>query len=448
MPSISDAIYFLQITILNRVLMRPLSLWHLPVFLMLAIYLPASIFGLYIFRDVYSVMFLVLLSVFVMIYYWLYPRFCMRLFGRHMESFFWNIGDKVNWTAMALGSVVVYIATIITASLTTDFTPLGAALRGGSDLDIANARANFLANRIGIESLLRYSAVILGRAVMPFLIVYAYWTNNKYRHLVLIGLLLCYFIFLEKALPIFLFFPLILLSLQKKRFFLAATHLLSLLIAIGLLAFLAQGGLHDATKHLNVPKKEYVAEKSNLTGIANKVITDDPLLHFYPLYVVFPEADKSSIKYRSIIILNRALWIPYVTAYDWLKFQDEVLSGKLTYGRSIGIVSWLLGESKLQIERMVYKYEGLGGDGASNTVFFVDAKIAFGWVGVFLYCVLFTLIANLILSSRNEPAKIASVTGFFTICLSPLTASLLSGGLFFYILICLLIRPTQLEDLV
>lgn len=429
--------------------MRPLSLWQLPVFLMLAIYLPASIFGLYIFRDVYSVVFLVLLLVFVIIYYWLYPRFSMRLFGRHMESFFWKVGDQINWTVIAWVSVGLYVATIIVASHTTDFTPLGAALRGGSDLDIANSRANFLANRSGIESLLRYSAVILGRAVMPFLIVYAYWTKNRFRHLLLIALLLCYFIFLEKALPIFLFLPLILLNLQKRRLFLVATNLLSLLIAIGLLAFLAQGGLHDATKNLNVQKKDYISEKSTLANITKNVITDDPMLHFYPLYLAIPElGNQAGIKYRSVIILNRALWIPYVTAYDWLKFQDVVLNGELTYGRSIGIVSWLLGEPKLQIERMVYKYQGLGGDGASNTVFFVDAKIAFGWYGVFIYCILFTLIAKLILSSKNEPAMIASVTGFFTVCLSPLTASLLSGGLFFYLILCIFVRPVPSEVLV
>lgn len=428
--------------------MRFLGFWQLPILLMLAIYLPAAILGVYIFRDIYSIVFLVLLSVFVMIYYWLYPRVSIRLFGHRLEGFFWKVGDQINWTVIAWVSVVLYIATIIVASHTTDFTPLGAALRGGSDLDIANARANFLANRSGIESFLRYSAVILGRAVMPFFIVYAYWTKNRFRHVILIGLLLCYFLFLEKALPVFLFLPLILLNLQKRRFFLVATNLLSLLIAIGLLAFLAQGGLHDTTKNLNVQKKEYIYEKSTLVNITKNVITDDPTLHFYPLYVAFPEENQAGIKYRSIIILNRALWIPYVTAYDWLKFQDVVLNGELTYGRSIGIVSWLLGEPKLQIERMVYKYEGLGGDGASNTVFFVDAKIAFGWCGVFVYCILFTLIANLILSSKNEPAKIASVTGFFTVCLSPLTASLLSGGLFFYILICLLIRPAPSEVLV
>lgn len=428
--------------------MIPLRLWQLPVFLMIAIYLPASIVGIFIFKDTYSVMFVCILSLFSIIYLWLYPRLPVNVFGERLASLLWKTGDQLNWAVIAWLAVAMYFSTIVVASYTTDFTPLGAALRGGSDLDIANARANFLANRTGAESLLRYSAVILGRAVMPFLVVYAYWTKSKFRHLTLIGLLFCYFIFLEKALPIFLFLPMILLNLQKRRFLLATMHSTLLIIAIGLLAFLAQGGLYDSTKNLNVQKKEYVVEKSSMIGAENVTIADDSILHFYPLYVAFPEEDQASVKYKSIIILNRALWIPYVTAYDWLKFQDVVLNGELTYGRSIGILSWLLGKPKLQIERMVYKYQGLGGDGASNTVFFVDAKIAFGWYGVFIYCILLTLISKIILSSRNEVAKIASVTGFFTVCLSPLTASILSGGLFFYLLICLLIRPTPSEVLV
>lgn len=412
---------------------------------MLAIYLPASIFGLFIFRDIYSVMFLGILSEFVIIYSWLYPRLPAKIFGEYMQSFFWKVGDQINWKIISWFTLGLYVATITLASYTVDYTPLGAALHGGSNLDIANARANFFANRSGVESLLRYSAVILGRAVIPFLVIHAYWNKNKFRHLILFGLLLCYFIFLEKALPIFLFLPLILLSLHKRRFFMAIICTFSLFTAIGLMTFLAQGGLHDASKNLKVEQKEYIFENSSLVGAEKKIITDNPMLHFYPLYVAYPQKNQKSVNYRTIIILNRALWIPYVTAYDWLKFHDVVLNGELTYGRSIGVVSLILGEPKLQIERLVYKYQGLGGDGASNTVFFVDAKIAFGWYGVLIYCIVFTLIAKLILSSKNEPAKIASVTGFFTVCLSPLTASILSGGLFFYILISLLIRPSQSE---
>jgi hypothetical protein len=112
-----------------------------------------------------------------------------------------------------------------------------------------------------------------------------------------------------------------------------------------------------------------------------------------------------------------------------------------------------MGEPRLQLEQKVYAYqfgESPGGAGASNTVFFVDAKLAFGWLGVIVYCLIFPLFAAAIFSSENEVAKVASITSFFTASVSPLTATLLSGGLAFYVAIALLARlernPTSALD--
>jgi hypothetical protein len=119
------------------------------------------------------------------------------------------------------------------------------------------------------------------------------------------------------------------------------------------------------------------------------------------------------------------------------------LGGKLTLGRQIGILSRLMSTPRLLLEQMVYQYQygaSPGGGGASNTVFFVDAKVAFGWLGVIAYCMAITLFAAIVFTSVNPVAQIASVTGFFTAALSPLTATLLSGGLFFYLAISVLTR--------
>jgi hypothetical protein len=142
-------------------------------------------------------------------------------------------------------------------------------------------------------------------------------------------------------------------------------------------------------------------------------------------------------------MVNRAVWVPYITAYDWLKFQHDVLEGRVTLGRSISVVAWLTGQPRVQLEQMVYAYQfgrSPGGAGASNTVFFVDAKLAFGWAGAILYCLIFPLFAAAVFSAENDVAKVASVTSFFTAALSPLTATLLSGGLAFYVAISLLVR--------
>lgn len=434
------------------------SAWHLPVVLMLGIYLPAAVFGAYVFRDRYAISFLVMLGLFVLCYYALYPRFAAMLRQPGVRDFFWRIGARVDWRWLAWAACAVYVVTLLIASVTTDVTPLGAALRGYDLQAIANARAEFLAKRQGQEALLRYVALILGRSVLPFVVTYLYWTHHKTRHLALLGLLLSYLLSLEKASAIFAFLPLIILSLVRRELAAACAKATILVLCIALWTYVSMGGLHKPM----IPAKEVSTSAEAVLSQPAAGTPDgfligrrgDPNRHYVfnmlnllgiPLYF---GTDGKDFVGRLMIISNRAIWIPYVTAYDWLKFQDEVFAGRLTMGRSIGVVAWLLGEPRLQLEQMVYEYEfgpPPGGAGASNTVFLVDAKLAFGWPGVLMYCVLFTFFSAVILSSANVVVKVASATSFFTAALSPLTATLLSGGMFFYLVIALLL-PASLDE--
>lgn len=427
--------------------------WHLPVVLMLGIYFPASLFGAYVFRDGFAASFLLLLGIFVVSYYALYSR-CVALIERtSLRSSFWRIGDRLNWRVLTWLAIGLYIATLSIAAATTEVTPLGAALRGGTWLDIAKARGDLFANRQGYEALLRYSALIIGRSIMPFLITYLYWSGHKSRHWGLFALLLCYVVSLEKASPIFVFLPLILLSVIRGKGRQVLAHSLAMSFCIALWTFLAMGGLQREKMSSAYPAAQVAVEKQVALAASNQGFSigrrGDPQRHYVfnfinAMGVPFNFAtDGKDVIGRLLIISNRVLWIPYVTAYDWLRFQDEVLNGRLTMGQSIGVVSWLQGKPKLPLEQMVYEYEfgpPLGGAGASNTVFLVDAKLAFGWAGVLMYCVVFVFFSAIVFSSEHQVAKIASVTTFFTATLSPLTATLLSGGLFFYLAISLLVR--------
>jgi hypothetical protein len=215
--------------------------------------------------------------------------------------------------------------------------------------------------------------------------------------------------------------------------------------------FLALGTLHG-------PKRPAVAETGRPAAARQAAAPADPaaaaitrhgdprrhfVFNYFPSPHHFQRGRYSAVLDQVLWIVNRVAWIPYVTAYDWLKFHDDVLGGKLTLGRQIGIFSRLTGQPRLALEQMVYQYQygtSPGAGGASNTVFLVDAKLAFGWLGVLVYCVAFTSFAAIVFTSANPVAQIASVTSFFTAALSPLTATLLSGGLFFYLAVALLTR--------
>jgi len=420
---------------------------HLPVVLILAIYLPGALFGHFVIRDEYTAVFLVLLVVFLATYYTVYPRLERVLHTPAIRERLWCIGDRLPWRGLAWAAVAVYLASICAAAITTEITPLGAALEGRHELAIAEARARFLADREGAEALLRYAAVILGRSVLPFLVTYLYWTKHKARHVGLASLLLVYLVSLEKASPVFVFLPLIMLHFLQHAWRPMLAHGMVLLLCIGLWTFLAIGSLYEP--HHEHAVEAQAIEQSAAQDPSNTKRRGDPERFDLLTFVLESETlvwvrTSSRTVFRSSILLSRIVWIPYITAHDWLKFQDEVLGGGTTQGRSIGLVSWMLGEPKVQLERMVYEYQfgaSPGGVGGSNTVFFVDAKLAFGWFGVLAYCALFTAIAAAILSSGNEVAVIASITSFFTAAVSSLTATLLSGGMFFYLVLALLIRP-------
>lgn len=437
-------------------LMNDKNFFHLPVILMLAIYLPASLLGLFVFRDIYAIEILILLTTFLIVYYGLYKYFEKLLDNHKIRKILLQLGGSINWRLISWLCLLVYLTVLVVAALTVVETPIEAALRGADWLDIATARANLFVNRQGPDALLRYLYVILGRTVMPLIVTYLFWTKSGSRYWVLLGLLCCYGVSLEKASSLFAFLPIILISVSRREWANSIKYLAICMACISIWTFLSMGGLNR-----NANQYQSVAENTETTngkieikgfGIGRR---GDPQRHYFfnfinSIGVPFDTVtDPTGAKGKLMIITNRTFWIPYVTAYDWMRFGDEILNSKLTLGRSIGIYAWLIGEPKMEIEKMVYEYEfGVpeGGAGASNTVFLVDAKLAFGWIGVIFYCVVFVFCSAVIFSSRNVVVKFASVTSFFTATVSPLTATLLSGGLIFLMLISLLYEHDGVES--
>lgn len=427
---------------------------HFPVFIVLLIYLPGAIWGEYLFRDKFSNEVLTLLFIFSFTYYLLLPTFG-KFVNNILVGYVSNFRDRLNWTMLAWVSVGLYSITILIASITTEHTPLGAALLGGGELDIARARADFLATRQGSEAILRYSALILGKSVMPFIVLSLFIRDSSWRYLGLCSLLFALSVALEKSATVFAFLPILIFFSHRKKWWSLFAHILFLLFSIGFLTFLASGALVGSEKSVfKAPvstSQKAVSKDSWPTFSAGGSTSDWKRMNQVVLVIResnFPLLKVINQTPRLSYMINRAIWIPYITAYDWLRFQDQVLKGKLTYGQQITGLGWLFGKPKLQLEQMVYDFQ-LGspeaGFGASNTIFLVDAKISFGWVGVVAYSVLITILSAIIFSSTNQVAKISSVTCFYTAALSPLSATFLSGGLFFIIFMALFQLPIKQE---
>lgn len=195
---------------------------------------------------------------------------------------------------------------------------------------------------------------------------------------------------MEKAGPIFVILPLAFyfVFVRKWKSFLLLLGVL--MLRVSAISFLALGGNSDTgfggqESELIVPEGMPIQEAR---GVPGRFSSYD----FYQQKKTGKKfLDKYAIDNRLVFVLNRIIWIPYVTAYDWLGFHRNVLNGELTMGRSIGFVHLLFGDPKVSLEKMVYVYQygpSPGREGASNTVFLVDAKLAFGWVGVVFYSLL------------------------------------------------------------
>lgn len=415
---------------------------------------------MFVLADKPAFSFLGLLALFIVVYYTFYPVFSKFLQrDAAWRERLWKIGDKLDWKALTYGAVLVYLATVALVMYKSKASPLGAALSGADLMGIAIARDGFFTGLHGPDAVLRYIAVILGRAVMPLLLVYLYYIRHRLRHVALFVILLAYMVSLEKAGAIFAITPIILLFIFQKKWQAVFLYSLFLPLCVGLWTFLAVGGIHN---NLPPSMQAHVAEQPISPPVASppqtEINTDQiaktqqnaerrRIFNFLPFENIWRRranlVEGDLVSYNALFMVNRIIWIPYITAYDWLRFQDDVLGGKLSMGKSILGISWLQHEEKMPIEQMVYDYQFgkvPGITGSSNTVFFVDAKLAFGWIGAFIYCLLFTLLSAIIFSSRNEALKIASFVVFFTASLSALTATMLSGGLLLYAIICLLLR--------
>ncbi|MGE6791816.1 hypothetical protein ACQKFS_07300 [Pseudomonas guineae] len=436
----------------------PVGINALPVCLVGLFYFPASLLGLYFFRDQEAVELFFLILLFSVVYFSSYNFFSrVFLFLARKTSHLFSVSN-VFWYRLSFLAFFIYAASLGYVIYLADAVPAMVALKGGTLMDIAQARSRFLAGLEGYDSLLRYAVFILGRSVMPLVLVAAFVFKSSLRYWLLVALLAFSMLSLEKAAPVFIFLPCILYFGVSKRWSSAFAAALSMLASIGVMTMLAMGGLEGMQSgtvgrlveeptalQVSIPPDMPIQEAMGRPGrfFLPNMLQDHFGVGQVPVYV-------NQVSGKLFILLNRIVWIPYITAYDWLGFHQAVLNGELTLGRSVSFIHHFYGEPKMLLEKMVYVYEfgaSPGGAGASNTVFFVDAKLAFGWGGVVVYCLIFTFCAACIFSSGSRVLMVSSVVCFFVASVSSLTATLLSGGLFIYVVLAFLLFKNQNAEL-
>ena len=116
----------------------------------------------------------------------------------------------------------------------------------------------------------------------------------------------------------------------------------------------------------------------------------------------------------------RLLIIPIIAARDTLIVHDLQYSGNWLMGSTSGVLSKIIGEEKIDMEREVfnYQYGGMSDIGNTNATFFIDAYVNFGYLGVVLYGFIVAVLFKTLISSNIKSA----------IAIAPLFAIFLYGS--------------------
>jgi|GEM_PF-3539910 len=362
--------------------------------------------------------------------------------------------------------VVLYVLTLWAVCSAAERVPLLAALQGASAEQLAHYRNTFMRGQTGNAGLVNYSFAILSQALMPLLIAHAWWHGKRWRYLVLVLFILGTSLSLSKAALLCVCVPLMAVWLMRGKWMNLATTALFFVLSVAMMYVLASGRIatfYPVEAPANTPMALMPVAALEVNYPVPMFPTNaasQPLHHWFSVMLVQQQKQKQVVveppamlsdvpeQYsvfgrdsQLALIANRILWIPYITAVDWFRYQQERLHGDYVLGRSIRPLAWALGLKHIHLEREVaaLQWGGAGGS-TSNAVFFADAWLNWGVFGVVLYSMLLALTIKLISTSGNPPLVAASAFPVWIACFAALPPVYLSGGLGFLLVFALLAR--------
>jgi hypothetical protein len=389
------------------------NIYLLPILAIALFYVVPAFLGIVIGENSYAfeLFFLSVISVFI--YFFSYKVFCGRWFTALYDSILKiRVGlDFFSWIILA-----VYFVVIFYACLTAPDIALFAAIKGVSLTDISGLREEFLRTREGWERGLLYIYAICVSSLVPLVIAQMFVAKSKWRFYILFAFLFSLALTLEKGRALVAMLPLIVIFVnlgnRKKAYIIAFL----LVVLISIVSLVARGGLASS---------ENEGDSNPLSGVPDE----------YNLFA----GETSQFYY----IVNRVWYIPYATAIDWLRYRVIKLDDESTEGKSISAVAWLTGEDRISLEQDVFTFQwgqNETGTGTANTVYYVDAYLTFGYLGVFLYSFLLAFCVRVCVCSRNKALIACLAISVYYVCFNSLSAVLFSGGLGFIFLLALFFR--------
>jgi oligosaccharide repeat unit polymerase len=387
------------------------NLYFFPCFCLLGLYLIPSLIGNYYFADDNSFLILIMLLVSVATYLLTYGFFSSKeLNGLTKPS---RISIYISYKAMLFGVIFSYLAFLAWVISTTPHLAFFDAFRGASPQQLAVDREMQFHARHGFQAIIPYINVLFVNLLCPLVILRGYVIKHKFRHLILLGFLFTLAMNLEKALALVVLIPLLVMQINqlssskraKKTFYFLFAFLIALIFT---------------TSFLSSVKFTSYAQFSKQNR-----------------YTYFDSS------YTLGYMLNRVIWIPYVTVYDTLGYFDSALDGQHTLGASSSLLSAAFGLQRVNVERGVFKYEwgqNPTGTGSANAVYFTGAFVDFGWFGVIFFSMILAIITRIIKTSKTEEAKYLYYSYVFNLSTGSLISVLFSNYLLLLVLFAVFFR--------
>ena len=319
----------------------------------------------------------------------------------------------VDWEVLLGSSWVPFVSFVVVAFMTAEKLPILAALQGGSREEIAVLRENFLKAREGWQSIFVYLSAAFTGAIIPYTLALMFLYKTRLRWF------------------LFAFFLLYSISFLEKGYFLK-----------GGLPFLYLA----AQKRINLPfspKFIVVAIVSLLLGvtIASRAGKSGEGSRFFTLAYVPPGALE--------FLAWRAVAVPIVTASDAIRVFEERYGGEPLKGATSSLLATAFGLERIPFERVVFAEEWGQNEtqtGSANSVFFTEAYVNFGYLGVIGFGLLAGLLLGMFRRSNDEAFRSLWMLFSFGIYTAGLIGLLFSNGFILIFLMTVFVKirvPTK-----
>lgn len=258
--------------------------------------------------------------------------------------------NTIFWSHIIVAAFAVFV---LVTFATAESIPIFSYFSGAGANELSEQRGALFKGREGYEIALLYLFTIFTQALMPYAVAIQFLTKDRLRYISFSIFLLFTLSFLQKFLFVSAFIPLMYVysftTHKTKRTMIIALFAVPLILYI--MTMLSMG--------------------SNETY---SVIENDVGAAF-------------SADFQPTGALNTLLWrtfaVPVFTATDTLHVFYERLGGIHLNGATSNLIAWMTGEERVNLERITFDYQWGWNDTANaNAVYFVDAFVNFGWLGL------------------------------------------------------------------